>query len=63
MRLTNVWVNQVLRSPAFRRRHFIGPSYDCHTGRSVEASFYSKQIDTTIISGEYTKYIQALDVC
>lgn len=61
--LTNVWVNQVLGSFSFRRRHLIWDSYDCHTEGSVKASLHAKKIDTTIVPGGCTKYIQAPDVC
>ena len=61
--LTNVWVDKVLGAFSFRRRHLIWDSYECHTEGSVQASLHTKKIDTTIIPGGCTKYIQAPDVC
>ena len=60
--LINVWVDKVLGSFSFRRRHLILDSYECHTEGSVKAPLHYKKIDTTIVPVG-TKYIQAPDVC
>ena len=60
--LTHIWVNKVVGAFAFRRRHLNWDSFECHMENSIKASLHSKKIDTTIVPGGCTKYIQAPDV-
>ena len=60
--LTHIWVNKVVGAFAFRRRHLIWDSFECHMENSIKASLHSKKIDTTIVPGGCTKYTQASDV-
>ena len=57
--LTNQWVNYVLGSFAFNRRILAWDSYECHMEDSVIKSL---KVDTVIVPGGCTKYIQASDV-
>ena len=61
--LTNAWTNSVLGQFHFRRRLLAWDTYECHLQPSVQASLKAKKIDTALIPGGCTKYIQAPDVC
>ena len=60
--LTNQWVNYVLGSFTFNRRILAWDSYGCHMEDSVIRSLNAKKVDTVIVPGGCTKYIQAPDV-
>ena len=60
--LTKAWVNSVLRSFAFKRRLLVWDSYECHIEESTNTSLKGMKVNTTIVPGGCTKYVQAPDV-
>ena len=61
--LNLAWANSVLGQFSFRRRLLAWDTYECHLHPTVQSSLKAKKIDTPIIPGGCTKYIQAPDVC
>ena len=61
--LTATWVKQVLGAFSFNRRLLAWNSYECHMTDSVKNDLKEMNIDSVIIPGGCTKYIQASDVC
>eukprot|EP00794_Sanderia_malayensis_P014636 gene14636-16155_t len=57
-----MWINSVLGQFSFRRRLLAWDTYECHLTPAVQASLKSKKMDTAMIPGRCTKYIQAPDV-
>ena len=60
--LTVSWTNTVLGQFNFKRRLLAWDTYECHLMPVVGASLKAKKIDTVLIPGGCTKYIQAPDV-
>ena len=60
--LTLGWVNTVLGQFSFRRRLLAWDTYECHLMPVVQKSLQGKKIDTVLVPGGCTKYIQAPDV-
>ena len=60
--LTDQWVNYVLGSFPFNRLILAWDSYECHIEDSVIKSLNAKKVNTVIVPGGCTKYIQAPDV-
>ena len=60
--LTLSWTNTVLGQFSFKRRLLAWDTYECHLMPVVRASLKAKNIDTVMIPGGCTKYIQAPDV-
>ena len=60
--LTLSWANTVLGQFSFRRRLLAWDTYACHLMPVVQKSLQSKKIDTVLVPGGCTKYIQAPDV-
>ena len=60
--LTFSWANTVLEPFSFRRRLLTWNTYECHLMPVVQKSFQGKKIDTVLVPGGCTKYIQAPDV-
>lgn len=68
---TNGWMNDTLTSDylrtvigqlSFRRRLLICDAYRCHTSEATRAETTRLRIDTCIVPGGCTKFIQAADV-
>lgn len=60
--ITKVWVDSVLGAFSFNRRLLAWDSYECHVEDAVTQALRSKKIDSVIVPGGCTKYIQAPDV-
>ena len=60
--LTLSWANTVLGQFLFRRRLLAWHTYECHLMPVVQKSHQDKKIDTVLVPGGCTKYIQAPDV-
>ena len=60
--LTVSWTNAVLGHVSFRRRLLAWDTYEYHLMPIVELSLKTKKIDTVLIPGGCTNYIQAPDV-
>eukprot|EP00794_Sanderia_malayensis_P013386 gene13386-14759_t len=60
--LTLTWINSVLGQFSFHRRLLAWDTYECHLMPAFQDSLKSKKIDTAMIPGGCTKYIQAPDV-
>ena len=60
--LTLSWANFVLGQFSFRRRLLAWDTYECHLMPVVQKSLQVKKIDTALVAGGCTKYIQAPDV-
>ena len=60
--LTLSWANTVLGQFSFRRRLLARDTYECHLMPIVQKSLQGKKIDTVLVPGGCTKYIQAPDV-
>ena len=43
--LTHAWVDKVLGTFPFCRRHLVWDSYECHIEDSVKSSLHAKKID------------------
>ena len=61
--LITIWVKQVLGPFLLNRRLLARDSYECRMTDSVRKELKEMNVDSVIIPGEYTKYIQASDVC
>ena len=68
----NAWINEelitirvkrVLDAFSFNRRLLAWDSYECHMTDSVRKDLKDMNVDSVIIPGGCTKYIQAPDVC
>ena len=60
--LTKVWVESVLGAFSFHRRLLALDSNECHIEDTITESLRSKKVDSIIVPGGCTKYIQAPDV-
>ena len=60
--LTNEFVQNVLGSLSFSKRLLVWDTYECHMEGSVSKSLKQKKIESLLIPGGCTKYIQAPDV-
>ena len=60
--LTLCWANTVLGQFSFRRRLLAWDTYECHLMPVVQKSLHGKKIDTVLVSGGCTKYIQGQGV-
>lgn len=60
--LKKVWVSTVVGSFSFKRRLLVWDFYECHIEESITATLQWIKVDTAIVPGDYTKYIQAPDV-
>ena len=56
---TRHWVNSMLGSFSFRRHLLVWDSYEYHIENAIKFLLKSKKVDTSIIPGGCTKYIQA----
>ena len=61
--LTTIWMKRVLGVFSFNRRLLVWKSYERHMNDSVTKYFKEINVDSRIIPGGCTKYIQAPDVC
>ena len=57
-----IWVKRVLGAFSFSRRLLAWDSYKCHMTDSVIKDLKKMNVDSVIIPGGCTKYIQAPDV-
>ena len=57
------WCNQILGQFSFRKRLLAWHSYEAHLTDDVKKSLTKSKIESVIIPGECTKYIQAPNVC
>ena len=57
--LTRSWANTVLEQFSFRRLLLAWDTYECHLMPVVQKSLQGKKIDTVLVPGGCTKYIQA----
>ena len=53
------WANTVLGQFSFRRRLLAWDTYECHLMPVAQKSLLGKKIDTVLVPGGCTKYIQA----
>ena len=60
--LTLEWVQKVLGSFSFNQRLLAWDSYECHMEQTVSKDLKAKKIESVIIPGGCTKYLQAPDV-
>ena len=60
--LTLEWVQKVLGSFSFNQRLLAWDSYECHMEQTVSKDLKAKKIESLIIPGGCTKYLQAPDV-
>ena len=60
--LTLSWANTVFGQFSFRRRLLARDNCECHLMPVVQKSLQGKKIDTVLVPGGCTKYIQAPDV-
>ena len=60
--LTNEFVQNVLGSLSFSKRLLVWDTYECHMEGSLSKSLKQKKIESLLIPGGCTKYIQAPDV-
>ena len=60
--LITIWVNDVLGTFLFNKWLLAWDSYECHMIESVRKDMKEMNIDSLIIQGGCTKYIQASDV-
>ena len=60
--LTMQYIDSVIGIFSFNRRLLAWDSFQCHIMDSVKSSLSKSKIESVIIPGGYTKYIQALDV-
>ena len=56
------WVQKVLGSFSFNERLLAWDSYECHMEQTVSKDLKAKKIESLIIPGGCTKYLQAPDV-
>ena len=61
--LITIWVKRVLDAFSFNRQLLAWDSYECHMTDSVRKDLKDMNVDSVIIPGGCTKYIQAPDVC
>ena len=61
--LTTIWVKRVLGAFSFNRRLLSWNSYECHTTDNMRKDLKEMKVDSVIIPGGCTEYIQAPDVC
>ena len=61
--LVIIWVKRILGAFSFNRRLLACDSYECHMTDSVRKDLKKMNVDSVIIPGGCTKYIQAPDVC
>ena len=60
--LTVTWTNTVLSHFSYKRRLLAWDTYECHVVPNVTASLKSRKVDSVLMPGGCTKYIQAPDV-
>ena len=60
--LTNEFVQKVLGSLSFSKRLLVWDILDCHMDDSVSKSLKQRKIESLLIPGGCTKYVQAPDV-
>ena len=60
--LTHQGVDNVIGAFSFKRRLLSWDSYECHIEDTVKKSSVANRVDTVIVPGGCTKYIQAPDV-
>ena len=60
--LTLEWVQKVLGSFSFNQRLLAWDSYECHMEQTFSKDLKTKKIESLIIPGGCTKYLQAPDV-
>ena len=60
--LTLEWVQKVLGSFSFNQRLLGWDSYECHMEQTVSKDLKGKKIESLIIPGGCTKYLQAPNV-
>ena len=60
--LTIQFVNSVIGKFAFRRRLLAWDSFECHTTNEVRKTLKMAKVDSVVVPGGCTKYIQAPDV-
>ena len=60
--LTLEWVQKVLGSFSFNQRLLAWDSYECHMEQTVSKYLKAKKIESLLIPGGCTKYLQAPDV-
>lgn len=60
--LTIPFVNSVIGKFAFRRRLLARDSFECHTTNEVRKTLKMAKVDSVVVPGGCTKYIQAPDV-
>ena len=61
--VTTIWMKGVLGVFLFNRRLLVWDSYERHMNDSVTKNFKEINVDSRIIPGACTKYIQAPDAC
>ena len=59
----NIWVKQVLGVFSFNKQLLVWDSYECHMTDSVRKDIKTMNVDSVIIPGGCSKYIQAFDLC
>ena len=62
-KLTTIWVKRVLGVFSFNTQLLAWDSYECHITDSDRKDLKEINVDSVIIPGGCTKYIQASDVC
>ena len=61
--LITIWVKRVLGVFSFNRQLLAWDFYECHMNDSVRKDLKKMNVDSVIIPGGCTKYIQAPDAC
>ena len=61
--LITIWVKRVLGAFLFNRQLLACDSYECHMSDNARKNLTEMNVDSVIITGGCTKYIQASDVC
>ena len=67
---SNGWMNdmltanlrQIIGQLSFSKRLLVWDAYKCHTSEATEAELHRLKVDTAVVPGGCTKFIQAADV-